>query len=227
MPRTYRGLDIQYWMRCTGLLDETWLEVDDVVRARRVPSPQLIGTPERSTLDLNALTDQDVELVGRFAGISNGKAQFSGSLRNVCAMADLKLGRLLDTVDEWAQEAGLAPVVEVPERLAATNVHSSPRLGIDLESGEIRSIVWATGSRPDYSWLDVPEAFDPRGRLAHDGGVIAAPGLYTLGLTFMRRRKSSFMHGAEDDVRDLGDHLAGFLAGFDRSCDHRREAVAV
>ena len=53
--------------------------------------------------------------------------------------------------------------------------------------------------------------FDRKGRLRHDGGVVDAPGLYVLGLNFMRRRKSSFIHGAEDDVRDLSEHLAAFL----------------
>jgi putative flavoprotein involved in K+ transport len=213
MPRTYRGLDIQYWMKSTGLLDETWRQVDDIVRARKVPSPQLVGTPDRTTLDVNALTGRGVELVGRLAGLNGSKAQFSGALRNVCAMADLKAGRLLNTIDQWADDAGLSPVVDAAERLTPTWVPESPRLGLDLASGEIRSIVWATGFRPDYSWLDVPEAFDPRGRLKHDGGVIASPGLYTLGLNFLRRRKSSFIHGAEDDTREIGDHIADFLAG--------------
>jgi putative flavoprotein involved in K+ transport len=226
MPRTYRGLDIQYWMKSTGLLDETWQDVDDVVRARKVPSPQLVGTPERSTLDLNALTDRGVELVGRFAGLNDGKAQFSGSLKNLCAMADLKLGRLLDNVDQWADEAGLSAVVDGAERFEPTRVPDSPRLAMDLGSGEIRTIVWATGFRPDYSWLGVPGAFDARGRLAHDGGVVSAPGLYVLGLTFMRRRKSSFIHGAENDVRDLAMHLGEYLAG-DRRYASMPEAIAV
>ena len=52
--------------------------------------------------------------------------------------------------------------------------------------------------------------FDHKGRLRHHGGFVA-PGLYALGLNFMRRRKSSFMHGAEDDVRDLGSHLVSWL----------------
>ena len=64
----------------------------------------LIGTPERTTLDLNALAERGVTLVGRLAAIQNGKAHFSGSLRNHCAMADLKLGRLLDTIDQWLRE---------------------------------------------------------------------------------------------------------------------------
>ena len=55
-PRVYRGKDILWWMDATGLHDERYDEVDDIVRARRVPSFQLVGTPERATLDLNALT---------------------------------------------------------------------------------------------------------------------------------------------------------------------------
>jgi putative flavoprotein involved in K+ transport len=212
MPRTYRGLDVQYWMKNTGLLDESWREVDDIVRARRVPSPQLVGTPERRTLDLNALSASGVELVGRFAGMNGRRAQFSGGLANNCALADLKLGRLLDGIDEWIAGLGPGAALGGPERLQPTRVPERPRLSMDLDSGEVRTLVWATGFRPDYSWLDVP-VFDPRGRLRHDGGVIAAPGLYTLGLNFMRRRKSSFIHGAEDDARELAAHLAGYLAG--------------
>jgi putative flavoprotein involved in K+ transport len=83
---------------------------------------------------------------------------------------------------------------------------------LDLAKEPIATIVWATGFRPDYSWLQVP-VLDARGRLRHDGGVVAAPGLYTLGLNFMRRRKSSYIHGAEDDVRDLSAHLVAHLRG--------------
>jgi putative flavoprotein involved in K+ transport len=84
-------------------------------------------------------------------------------------------------------------------------------LDLDLGSGEIRSIVWATGFRPDYSWLDVP-VVDRKGHIRHEGGVVDAPGLYAIGLPVLRRRKSTFIHGAEDDARDLVEHLAGYLA---------------
>ena len=72
-------------------------------------------------------------------------------------------------------------------------------------------MLWATGFRPDYSWLDVP-VVDHKGHLQHDGGVVAAPGLYAIGLPVLRRRKSTFIHGAEDDARDIVSHLAGYLA---------------
>jgi putative flavoprotein involved in K+ transport len=212
MPRLYRGKDVMWWLEQTGILDERHDEVDDLVRARNLSSPQLVGTPERRTLDLNALTGQGVRLVGRLAGISGGRAQFSGSLRNKCNLADLKLGRLLDTFDEWAFSSGIDDELDPPHRLPATRVDESPPLSIDLNNGEIAGIVWATGFRPDYSWLHA-RVLDRRGRLRHDAGIVTnAPGLYRIGLNLLRRRKSSFIHGAEDDARELTEHLAAHLS---------------
>lgn len=97
-----------------------------------------------------------------------------------------------------------------PRRYANTRVDNAPTLSLDLGSGEVRTVVWASGYRPDYSWLKLP-VFDPKGNLRHDGGIVAAPGMVALGLPFMRRRKSSYMHGAADDVRDLCDYLVAGL----------------
>ncbi|MFO7550230.1 MAG: NAD(P)-binding domain-containing protein [Haliea sp.] len=211
MPRSYRGRDIQWWMDRTGLLNQSHEDVEDLARARRLPSAQLIGSPERVTLDLNALVDQGVELVGRLVGIRDGTAQFSGSLRNCCAAADLKLNRLLDSFDAWDLTRGLATGFAA-ERPRPTRVPESPRLALELDRGNVGAIVWATGYRPDYSWLDLP-VLDRRGQLRHQGGVVAAPGVYAMGLPFMRRRKSSFIYGAADDARDLSAHLYSWLRG--------------
>ncbi len=220
MPRVYRGRDIQWWMLAAGILDQGIGEVDDIERARRVSSPQLVGTPERATLDLNALQRDGVELVGRFAGIRDGSAQFSGSLRNVCALADLKMNRLLDTIDDYAQAAGLDGEASPIERFAPTRI-DKPRFGRGL-GDDVRSIVWATGFRPTYPWLHL-DVLDRKGALVHDGGVVPAPGLYALGLPFLRRRKSSFIHGSGDDARDLATHLSGYL---DQLARGRSTAVA-
>jgi len=211
-PRVYRGRDLEWWMDAAGVLDERYDEVEDIARARKVPSLQLTGSPERKTLDLNALTAIGVRLVGRFAGIDGDKAQFSGSLRNQCALSDLKMNRLLDTIDEWAVENGLDSEVEAPHRLPPTEVDASPPLGMDLASGEIRTILWATGYRPDHSWLDVP-VLDRKGQIRHDGGVVDSPGMYLMGMQFLRRRKSALLDGAGDDARDLSAHLAAYLDG--------------
>ncbi|WP_214403473.1 NAD(P)-binding domain-containing protein [Pseudonocardia lacus] len=205
MPRTYRGRDILWWMDASGLLDERYDEVPDLVRARNLPSMQLVGAPQM--LDLNALRRGGVRLAGRFVGVREGTAQFSGSLPNVCALADLKLGRLLDTIDGWADRAGVdaAP----PQRFAPTAVAGHEQ-SAHLGAGGIETIVWATGHRADLSFVDLG-VFDRKGRVLHDGGVTTEPGLYVIGLPFLRRRKSTLIDGAAADARELTDHLAAHL----------------
>lgn len=210
VPRRYRGRDILYWMLEMGLYDQGIDDVDDPLRVARLPSPQLAGTPDHSTLDLNALTAKGVRLVGRLAGMREGRAQFSGGLRNVCELADLKMNRLLRSIDAWIDAQGLAGEAGPVEEYAPTLVEATPALEVDLAAGEISTIVWATGFRPDYSWLHA-KAFDARGRLRHTGGVIDVAGLYVLGLPFLRKRKSSFIHGAGDDVEALSSHLSMYL----------------
>jgi putative flavoprotein involved in K+ transport len=211
LPRTYRGRDVLWWMDASGIWNQRYDEIEDLERARRVPSPQLIGLQERTTMDLNVLSASGIEIVGRLAAVRDGRALFSGGLRNQLTLADLKMDRLLDTFDDWARSRARDPEVDPPERFEPTRAPATSRLSLDLGSGEIRSIIWATGFRPDYWWLDVP-VLDRRGYLRHDGGVVDAPGLYAMGLPILRRRKSTFIHGAEDDARDLVDHLARYLA---------------
>jgi putative flavoprotein involved in K+ transport len=211
VPRVYRGKDIQWWMDAAGVLDEPYDEIDDIVRARNVPSLQLAGYADRRMIDLNSLTGIGVKLVGRVAGFNDGKAQFSGSLRNVCALADLKMNRLLSTFDEWAAENAISDDVDPPHRFEPTAVDDSPPLLINLDQAGIKTIIWATGFRPDYSWLDVP-VLDRKGYIRHDGGVVdEAPGMYLMGMPFLRRRKSTLIDGVGDDARDLSAHLVSYL----------------
>lgn len=215
LPRLYRGRDINGWMDAMGLMDVRHDEIPDLDRARRLPSAQLIGTPEHETVDLNSLQDAGVEIVGRLVALDAGEAKFSGALANHCALADLKMNRLLDAIDGWiaahGHAHGHAHGFGPARRFAPTRLDPTARLGLDLRHGRIGTIIWATGFRPDYSWLDVP-VLDRKGRLRHAGGIVAAPGLYAMGLPFMRRRKSSFIDGAAADARDLADHMHSFLA---------------
>jgi putative flavoprotein involved in K+ transport len=188
--RTYRGRDIFWWLEATGLLAERYNQIDDLTRARHLPSPQLTGTPQATMADLGALTAQGVRIVGRLGRITDGVAQFSGSLANTCALADLKMNRFLTRADQWATASGLDDDLPPPHRFAPTRVDPRSPLELDLTSGQITTVLWATGFRPDHSWLDIPVR-DRTGRIRHDGGVVTgAPGLYLLGMPVLRTRAS-------------------------------------
>ena len=205
MPRTYRGRDIFWWTETAGILDERYDEVDDLVRARHLPSPQLIGTPQRRSIDLNSLRDAGVRVVGRLGRIDGGIAQFSGGLANVCALADLKLDRLLRDARRHRHRHGVRRRGRSARAVRTDTPPRSPVSELDLAADGIRTVIWATGYRPDHRWVDLP-VFDHRGRIRHRGGVVA-PGLYVLGLNVLRRRRSSFIGGAAGDTEELADHL--------------------
>jgi len=210
MPRTYRGKDIQWWMDKLGILDQRYDEIDDVNRGRNLPSPQLVGWETQESLDLNRLTAMGITIRGRMAGFNESSAQFSGSLGNVCMLADLKMDRLLNSIDEWISEQGLDKDVDPPLRYLRTKIEESPPLLMDLYKNDIKTIIWATGYQPDYSWLHLP-VFDRKGKIRHQGGVVDSPGVYLMGMPLLRRRKSSFIHGAEDDARELSTELLAYL----------------
>ena len=212
VPRTYRGHDIKWWMDQTGVMDMSIADVDDIRRARHVPSLQLIGSATQETISLNSLQAIGVQIAGRVMDMAGSQVRFSGSLANVCSLADLKMHRLLKQIDEWIEAEAPDGVTEASYRLRETLVPRDPLLHLDLDEAGIETVIWATGFKPDYSWLKVP-VVTPRGELRHQGGVVDAPGLYVLGLPFLRRRKSSLIDGVGDDARDLSEHLFAYLNG--------------
>lgn len=210
MPRSYRGRDIQWWLDAAGIQDERAEDVDDLLRARRLPSLQLASYPDRRMVDLNSLQALGVQVVGRLAGVRDGRLQFSGSLANHVALSELKMNRMLARLDAWAARHGIDGDVTAAERPEPVRVDAAPALSLDLAARGIRTIIWATGYRPDYRWLEVP-VLDRKGALRHDRGAVDWPGLYALGLPFMRRRKSTLIDGAADDARALATHMAVWL----------------
>ena len=148
------------------MLDQRYDEVDDIERARKVLL-QLIGSPERRTLDLNALTDSGVRLVGRLAGINDGRLQFSGSLANQCALSDLKLGRLLDVIDRFARERprrrgrAAAPLCSDQSSNRRPSPWISPERHPDRRLGDrLARLLVARGA-----------GARPQGPARHDGGI--------------------------------------------------------
>jgi putative flavoprotein involved in K+ transport len=220
LPRTYRGRDIYWWMDAIGQLDQRYDEVDDVERARRHASVQLIGSETHRDLDCNALHRDGVRLVGRLAAISGTTALCSGGLANLVANADLKQTRMLQRIDEFIAHNDLEGEVEPPSWPLRTHI---PAGETQLDLTRFSTVIWATGYRPQYPWLDAA-AFDHRHRVVHNGGVAKLPGLYLLGLPFMRHRRSNLISGIRRDTTELFGHLRGYL---DVAARERRGSRAV
>jgi putative flavoprotein involved in K+ transport len=215
VPRRYRGMDIHWWMHTLGVLDERWTDVADLGRARRLPSLQLVGSPEARDLDLNTLSRNGAEITGRITEVRGRSALCSGGLRHLCQAADLKQRRLLDRIDTFATEHGLDAELTEATRPEPTRI-ADPPTEIDLDA--IGTVVWATGFRVDHRWIDVgPGA--PTATLAHDGGIGRVPGTYVLGLPFQRRRSSTFLSGVGDDAIEIARDVAAHL---DRTAVSRR-----
>jgi putative flavoprotein involved in K+ transport len=209
MPRRYRERDIQWWLDAAGILDERWDAVADLEAARRAPSLQLVGTDDHRTLDLDVLRRLGVRLAGRVEGVEGSRVVFADDLAATLAAADARLARLLRRIDVHA-ERSRAAAAPPPEPIAPIRVPRAPT-AIDLRAEGIRSVVWATGYRRSYPWLRVP-VLDRRGEIVHQGGVTPEPGLYVLGLQFLRHRNSSFLDGVGRDALALAAHLTEYLA---------------
>jgi putative flavoprotein involved in K+ transport len=210
LPRVYRGRDILWWLDAMGIFDESAEEVFDLGVSRNQPSLQLVGRPDHATLDLPVLQERGVKLVGRATGAEGGRVGFTDDLVAHTAAADARLARLVQRIDIFAARTGLDAEVGPPEPFRPFFWPAPAPAEIDLRDAGIRTVVWATGFRRLYPWLKVP-VLDAKGEIRHQGGVTPSPGLYVIGLYFLRRRKSSFIDGVGRDALELTAHLAAHL----------------
>jgi putative flavoprotein involved in K+ transport len=211
LPRRYRGKDILWWLDQMGVLDETMDEVFDIGISRRQPSLQLVGRPDHNSLDLPLLQQQGVRLLGRAVAVEGTTFSFADDLIAYTAAADVKLARLLTRIDDFVVRAGLAGKVGEAEPFVPFLWPEPAPTVLDLRAAGITTVLWATGFHPSYPWLKVP-ILDDRGEIRHRGGITPAPGLYVLGLRFLRRRKSNFIDGVGQDALELAEHIARRLA---------------
>jgi putative flavoprotein involved in K+ transport len=206
LPRAYRGRDILWWLDRMGTLDTRAEDHPNVDAARRQPSLQLIGSPTGRSIDLQSLHGQGIRLTGRFVAADGERVGLAGDLTRTATAADDKLARILGRIDDFIRTTGLEPHVNEPSH-PSRFVPPTPRRDLDLRRERIATVVWATGFRRHYPWLAVP-VLDAWGEVRHRGGVTPSPGLYVMGLGFMRRRKSSFIDGVGNDAAELVEHLA-------------------
>jgi len=205
VPRRYRGRDVFWWIREMGALDQTIAEHPD---ARQTPNPLVTGAGGGHDIDLRDYADRGVVLLGHLRGVGNGCLHFDDDLDAQLTKGDEGLAAFWKSADEYARRAGLAPPpagTAAPALPRARRFASPPQL--DLRAAGVTSVVWATGFRADFGWIDLP-AFDAGGEPLHRRGVSPCAGLYFLGLPWLHKLKSSVLCGVGEDAQHLAERIA-------------------
>jgi putative flavoprotein involved in K+ transport len=207
LPRRYRGMDIFWWLDLIGAFDKSIDDVSDAAAARREPSLQLVGRPDHRTLDLTTLQANGVRLVGRLSGLDGTQVTLATNLGAVLNAADRQTGRVLARIDAAVERLGLtAEVLDAEPIRSVTPTH--PPDSIDLDAAGITTIVWATGHRRSYPWLQLP-VLDRHGEIRQYRGVTPIPGAYVLGQRFQHYRNSNFIDGVGRDANYVAEHIRG------------------
>lgn len=205
VPRRYRGMDIYWWLQRTGRLDRRIEDVPDPRAARRETSLQIVGRDPVRAVDLAALTQHGVEVLGRWIGADGARVRFADDLTASCADAHRRMSRLLAAIDTHIAESGLESEV-LPADPPTPFVPSAARTEVDLRAEGVTSVILATGYRTHVPWLRVP-VLDADGGIRQRRGVTPAPGLFTVGQRFQTVRSSGLIAGAGHDVADVVAHL--------------------
>ncbi|MBN8185909.1 NAD(P)-binding domain-containing protein [Salipiger thiooxidans] len=208
-PRRYRGREIFSLLSGSGFLEEPRPANADPRQLMALPSLQLTGAGGGGALGLETLAAMGVRLVGRALGAGEGVVRLDPALAPEIEAAERRRHRILRHVDAHIDAAGL----RLPPDAAAWRAPELPGSGpdrLDLAAAGIRTVIWATGFRRSYPWLHLP-VLDAAGELQTQGGVTAVPGLYALGLPFMRHRASAFIHGVGRDAEALAPLIAAGL----------------
>ncbi len=195
LPRRHRGRDVVSWMVEIGLMDQT---VDSLTSPDALLACNVALSGTEGGHDCNPLTlaDRGVVPVGRLEGFREGRALFAGDLEENIAKGvefEVSLRRRFD------EHAGLE------HEPAADAIRALPDLR-DLDLGRIGAIVWATGFRPDYGWIELP-VLDPTGRPVQRRGVTDLPGLAFVGVHWLHTRKSSLFLGVGEDAEHVVEQL--------------------
>jgi putative flavoprotein involved in K+ transport len=208
LPRRYRGLDIFAAMDAAGLLDDLAESNPGLEAARRQPSAQLVGRDDRRDLDLAILYAQGVRLAGRLDAIEGSRVRFREDLAATTAASHARMARTLARIDsalDADRSAAAGPARAIPPFIVSSEIGE-----LDLDKAGIGTVIWATGYVRRYPWLAVP-VLDEQGELLHRGGIAPAPGLYAMGLRYMRRRRSHFISGCGVDADELARDIAARL----------------
>jgi putative flavoprotein involved in K+ transport len=207
VPFRYRGRDILEWLIEVGFMDQ---RPQDLADPAMMKAPMPIIAPGRG-LSLPGLARAGATLAGRPVTVDGERVGFDDSAAANLAAGDASAARVRTMVDELIRRRGLdAPPAEPDEH--DLPVRLDPPAVLDLRAAEVGSVVWCTGFTGDFSWLDSGLA-GPGGLPRHTEGAAPAPGLWYLGLRWLRRRGSSILYGFPGDAAwvagEVGTHLGG------------------
>jgi putative flavoprotein involved in K+ transport len=172
--------------------------------ARFISNPQFTGHGGGRDLNYRTLQALGVELVGRFAGVEDGRVHFADDLHASVAFGDARYVELRDLLAaNCAARSVPAPAMPDPKPFEA-----NPPESLDL--ARVGAVIFTTGFRPDYtSWVAAPNAFDENGfPIQVDGSSTILPGLHFMGVHFQRKRKSATLFGVAEDAAVLAEHMA-------------------
>lgn len=202
VPRRIEGRDVLSWVLDSDFY-ETRLADLPSPSARLVSNPQFTGHGGGRDLNYRTLQALGVELVGRFAGVEDGRVHFADDLHASVAFGDARYVEIRDLLAaNCAARAVPAPVMPDPNAFEA-----DPPASIDL--ARVGAVVFTTGFRPDYtSWVAASNAFDDTGfPIQVDGSSTVLPGLHFMGVHFQRKRKSATLFGVAEDAAVLAEHM--------------------
>jgi putative flavoprotein involved in K+ transport len=202
-PRTIGGYDIVWWAVETGFVEQ---RVSDLPHpsARLIANILATGHGGGHDLHLRTLRAIGVTLLGHFMGADDGHARFANDLAETVAWGDQAHRQFSGLIEKHVRAHDL-PMPELPE--PETFDASAPDR-VDLNG--FGGVIFTGGYRPDYSrWVTVPGAFDELGFPIHvEGASVAAPGLYFVGVHFLRKRKSSILYGMGEDATLIARQIA-------------------
>lgn len=202
-PRAYRGRDYCWWLGPLGMWDEVGRE------KKKHVAFAVSGYNGGKTVDFRRLAHDGITLVGLTKSFENGTVHFEDDLVKNIAQGDADYFEVLREADAFIERMGmnLPPEPEAWDLLPDPECLIHPVLSLNLQEAGITTIIWATGFKFDYSWLQV-NAFDEAGAPLHKRGISAQGGIYFLGLPNLTNRSSSFIWGVWHDAKFIADHIS-------------------
>jgi putative flavoprotein involved in K+ transport len=204
-PLVYRGRRIYEWVIDIGLMEET---VDTLPS----PAARLAGNPTVASDDVDhligplQLAREGVTLIGRLEELDGERAFIGQDVNARLDEADEFMARIKQRMDDHVEEAGLDLPEDDGENLDRPKLDE--RSELDLRTAEVRTILWANGFRPDYSWIETP-VFDDEGWPVQTRGVTEVKGLYFVGVHWMCKRKSALFLGVGEDAAHVVSTIVG------------------